>query len=157
MLGEERGPMPQRVVAGDLARHYLGGEHPAFATALDNLGLLHKIVGNYIDTGHYCYKRWSSAPTRQQSMQPRCACRGAWRCAPRGAVLARANCSGGTGKNHACTVFATYCDAWLLSSHAAMGGKPCLRLDNYPDQAQFRVVAQHIVRDTFFPPSDAHH
>jgi len=72
-----------------------GRRAPVFATALDNLGLLHKIVGNYIDTGHYCYKRWSSAPTRQQSMQPRCACRGAWRCAPRGAVLARANCSGG--------------------------------------------------------------
>jgi hypothetical protein len=27
-----------------------------FATALDNFGPLYKIVGNYIDTGHYCYK-----------------------------------------------------------------------------------------------------
>src|SRR5436190_15992408 len=33
--------------ARDLARQYLGEEHPEFATALDNLGLLYKTVGNY--------------------------------------------------------------------------------------------------------------
>ena len=55
--------MTQRVVADDLAHQYLGGEHPAFATALDNFGLLYKTVVNYIDTGHWCYKRWRSATT----------------------------------------------------------------------------------------------
>jgi tetratricopeptide (TPR) repeat protein len=33
--------------AYDLARQSLGEAHPEFATALDNLGLLHKTVGNY--------------------------------------------------------------------------------------------------------------
>ena len=41
--------MSHRVVADDLARQYLGGEHLAFATALDNFGLLYKTVGNHID------------------------------------------------------------------------------------------------------------
>src|SRR5262245_53441398 len=33
--------------ARDLARQDLGEAHPEFATALDNLGLLYKTVGNY--------------------------------------------------------------------------------------------------------------
>ena len=36
--------------ARDLASHYLGEEYPTFATALGNLGLLYKTVGNYTDT-----------------------------------------------------------------------------------------------------------
>ena len=41
--------MSHRVVADDLARQYLGEEYPTFATALDNLGLLYKTVGNHTD------------------------------------------------------------------------------------------------------------